>query len=366
METLPIYRQIAEAVRRQILQGELQPGDRLPSVRAMMAQWDCTPGTVQHAYQDLAAQGLVISHSGRGTRVIERPAGMGETALRRAALIHRADAFLLEVLTAGYTPADVEDAVRQALNRWRTVAALQPATLPANTLRFAGSHDLAVAWLATHFSEIAPSWTLELNFSGSLRGLIALAEGKADLAGCHLWDAETDEYNRPFVRRLLPGRRAALVTLAQRQIGLMAAPGNPLQLQGVTDLARPGVRFVNRQPGSGTRIWLDAVLRRAGISGAGIEGYHTEKLTHTDVAQMVAEGHADVGLGLAAAARVYGLDFIPLTQERYELVALAGQAESLALQRLWDWLKSPPARQILAGLGGYEAAACGELRWVEA
>src|SRR3989304_2541815 len=202
MEEIYLYRQIADAVRRQILHAELKPGDRLPPVREMMTRWSCTIGTVQRAYQELARQGLVVSHAGQGTRVVDSLPSLDETPLRRASLIHRAEAFLLEVLTAGYAPADVEEAVRQALDRWRAVS--QAGVAPAGeVLHFAGSHDLAVARLASYFSEIAPGFSLLLNFSGSLGGLIALAEGKADLAGCHLWDEETDTYNLPFVRRLL-------------------------------------------------------------------------------------------------------------------------------------------------------------------
>jgi DNA-binding transcriptional regulator YhcF (GntR family) len=185
MEDSYLYRQIGASVRRQIFAGELKPGDRLPSVRAMMTRWNCTIGTVQHAYQELAAQGLITRRAGQGTQVVARLPEQNDTPLGRAALIHRVEAFLLEVLTAGYAPSDVENAVRQTLDRWRAV--LQQTSAPtAQTLRFAGSHDMAVTWLATHFDEIAPGWALNLTFSGSLGGLIALAEGKAEIAGCHL------------------------------------------------------------------------------------------------------------------------------------------------------------------------------------
>ena len=147
MEESFLYRQIADAVRKQILQGALKPGERLPSVRAMMSQWNCTIGTAQRAYQELVRQGLVTSRAGQGTRIVDKLPMLNETPLRKAALIHRAEAFLLEVLTAGYTPSDVEEAVCQALDRWRVVE--QEVSRPASqTLRFIGSHDLAVAWLA--------------------------------------------------------------------------------------------------------------------------------------------------------------------------------------------------------------------------
>lgn len=364
MEETHLYRQIADAVRRQILEGELKPGDRLPPVREMIAHWGCTIGTVQRAYQELAGQGLVISRAGQGTRVVDKPPLHEDIPLRRAVLIHRAEAFLLEVLTAGYSPTDVEDAVRQALDRWRVVS--EQAALPqGDVLRFTGSHDLAVAWLATHFAEISPGFSLQINFTGSLGGLIALAEGKADLAGSHLWDQESDSYNAPFVRRLLPGRRMALVTLAHRHIGLIVPYNNPANLQGLSDLARPGVRFVNRQAGSGTRVWLDAQLRTLGIQPAQIQGYSDQKMTHSEVARAVAEGEADVGLGLEAAAHLYGVGFVLLTQERYDLVIPEERMQNPAVQRLIQWLSSAPFRELLSHLGGYDLQAADEIKWIE-
>jgi putative molybdopterin biosynthesis protein len=362
MEETFLYRQIADSVRRQILNAELKPGDRLPPVREMVARWNCTIGTVQRAYQELARQGLVVSHAGRGTRVVDSLPNQDETPLRRASLIHRAETFLLEVLTAGYSPTDVEGAVRQALDRWRVVS--QSAATPVGEiLHFTGSHDLAVAWLASHFGEIAPGCILQLNFSGSLGGLIALAEGKADLAGCHLWDEETDTYNLPFVRRLLPGQRVALVTLAQRQIGLIVPPGNPENVKGLPDLARPGMRFINRQSGSGTRVWLDAMLRREGIQTADIQGYSEEKITHSEIANAIAEGSANIGLGLEGAARVYGLGFIPLTLEQYDLVIPAQHFDSAPLQALIQWIGSATARQSISNLAGYKTDKTGDVKW---
>jgi molybdate-binding protein/DNA-binding transcriptional regulator YhcF (GntR family) len=364
-----LYRQIAEAIRQEIMSGERRPGDRLPSVREMTANWGCTLGTVQRAYQELARQGLVTSRAGQGTRVVESLSARDDTPLRRAALVHRAEGFLLEVLTAGYAPADVEEAIRLALERWRQV---EQGTIPAaeGELRFVGSHDPAMAWLAGHFGEIAVGYTLRLSFTGSLGGLIALAQGKADLAGCHLWDEEADttrpgdSYNLPFVQRLLPGRRMAVVTLAHRRLGLMVAPGNPAGLHGLADLAQPGLRFVNRQPGSGTRVWLDAQLRRLGIPRQAITGYENEMLTHSDVALAIAEGHADAGVGLEGAARIYGLGVLPLTRERYDLVIPEAAMQSPAMEALLNWLNSSSGKQAIMGLGGYEVDETGALQWV--
>jgi len=365
MDETPLYRRIAEQIRQEILTGKLKPGDRLSPLRQMSSEWNCTVGTIQRAYQELARQGLVTSRSGQGTRVAARPHMQGDKALRRAGLVHRAEAFLLEALTAGYSLPEVEAATRQAMDRWRTLEQ-EPGEVDESVLRFSGSHDLALTWLAGQFSEIAPGYSLQLRFTGSLGGLMALAEGRADLAGSHLWDADSGAFNAPYVRRLFPGKRMALLTLAHRRIGLILPEGNPQGIQGLEDLTRPGLRFANRQEGSGTRVWLDAALRRSGISPERIDGYAQEaRQTHSAVAQAVAEGRAQAGIGLEAAALSFGLDFVFLTHDRYDLVAPEALLESAPLQALQRWLKQPGTREQIRSLGGYDTAESGELTWVE-
>ncbi|MEW5872294.1 MAG: substrate-binding domain-containing protein [Chloroflexota bacterium] len=358
-----LYQKIAESIRQEILSGKLKPGDPLPPVRQMKDQWECTVGTVQRAYRDLADQGLLVSRVGQGTRVAHVPPIQAELPMRRAALTHRAEAFLLEALTAGYGLEEVEEALRLAMDRWR-VLRQAPQTSQEDCLRFAGSHDMALNWLAAHFAEIVPAYCLRLSFSGSLGGLIALAQGQADLAGCHLLDAESHSYNLPFVQRLLPGRRVALVTLAHRRLGLILPAGNPARLQGLEDLRRPGLRFANRQAGSGTRVWLDIALQRAGIPAEQIQGYADEKMTHSEVALAVAEKQADVGLGLETPARTYGLEFIPLTGERYDLVVCQEQWDWHPVRALVAWLQSNAAAAAISALAGYDARETGQVTWV--
>ena len=364
MDGTPLYQQIAESVRREILDGELRPGDQLPPVRAMAVRWNCTPGTVQRAYKELAGQGLVVSRRGQGTRVVSGIPAKEDAPLRRATLVHQAEAFLLEVLTAGYTPVEVEQAVRMALDRWR-VLVQEPERPSRHVVRFVGSHDPAVALIAARFAEFAPDQTLRLTFAGSLGGLIALAEGEADVAGSHLWDEESDTYNRAFVRRLLPGRRIALVTLAHRRLGLLTPPGNPAGVVGLEDLPRGELRFVNRQRGSGTRVWLDAHLHRHQIAPEQVSGYDEEVPTHSDVARAIAEGRADVGMGVEAAALAYGLDFVLLTTERYDLVVPGTVWESSPVQALVAWLSTEDVRAAIAELGGYDTHETGHVEWVE-
>lgn len=363
MDEPHLYRQISETIRREILSGRIKPGDRLPSVREMAERWNCTVGTIQHAYGELSRQGLVTSRAGQGTKVVEHLPAINDTPMRWATLVHRSEAFLLEVIMGGYKLEEVERAMRQAMERWRIIEH-QETIVKENVLRFSGSHDLVVTWLASHFLEIVPGYTLQLNFCGSLGGLIDLAEGKADLAGSHLWDEESDRYNLPFVRRLLPGKRIALVTLASRRLGLILPPSNPGNIRGLEDLTRSGLRFVNRQSGSGTRVWLDIALRKLGVDTGQISGYQFEKMTHSAVAQAVAENEADAGIGLEGAAMSYGLDFLFLTLEPYDLVVPEQVMQTEPIAALVAWLKLPTTRQVIEDLGGYEAALTGQVEWV--
>lgn len=363
MDEGPLYQQIAEAVRQQILRGDLQDGDRLPTVREMAEVWRCTPGTVQRAYAELADQGLIESRPGWGTHVLGLPPEEDGSALRRATLLHRVDGFLLETMGAGYHLREVEEALLLGLDRWRALG--ETASTPREgLLRFAGSHDPAMALLAERFST-SRGVTLQLRFVGSLGGLMRLSRGEAELAGCHLWDARRDTYNVPFVRRLLPGRRVALVTLAHRRLGLILPRGNPKGLTSLADLAQPGVRFVNRQRGAGTRVWLEAQLHRLGIHVKDLVRHEEEALTHSGVARVVAEGEADVGVGVEAAALPFGLDFVPLTQERYELVIPNFVWERESVQGLVTWLRCEEAQSAIHELPGYDTRETGSLRWVE-
>lgn len=224
-----------------------------------------------------------------------------------------------------------------------------------------GSHDLALDLLAGHLRRHGGGARLSSANVGSLGGLIALKRGDAHLAGVHLLDEETGEYNRPFVRRHLPDHDVLLVHLARRQQGLILPPGNPRGIGDLADLARPGLRFVNRQKGSGTRILLDYHLKRRAIDPAAIAGYEREELTHMAVAAAVLSGAADVGLGIKAAAAALGLDFVPLMEERYDLAVPRRHWESDLLAPLRAALISPEYRTAVAALGGYDVSAMGDL-----
>jgi len=221
-------------------------------------------------------------------------------------------------------------------------------------LVFSGSHDLAIERLAM---EIAHYVEILVHPVGSLDGLVNLRMGLCNASGAHLLDS-TGEYNTPFVSRLFPDRRMHLVTLAHRTQGWMVAPGNPKGIRGAADLLQPGIRFINRNPGSGTRLWLDAELQRLGVLPGAISGYERVVKTHTEAALTIQSGEADAALGLEAAAQAHGLDFVSLFAERYDLVLPDEQLKALA--PLLDRLQSGSFRRGVDGLRGYDTSHTGE------
>ncbi|MBI2874184.1 MAG: molybdopterin biosynthesis protein [Firmicutes bacterium] len=223
-----------------------------------------------------------------------------------------------------------------------------------------GSHDVALDLLAAHLARRFPGRSLASAHVGSLGGLLALRRGEAHLAGVHLLDEDTGEYNIPFLARYLGGEAVVLINLALRKQGLMVPPGNPLGLRGWEDLAREGLRFVNRQRGAGTRLLLDFHLRRLGIAPEGIRGYNREEFTHLGTAAAVAAGAADTGIGILAAARALGLDFFPLADERYDLAVPARQLEDPKVKQLLVCLRDPAFQEAVKKLGGYDLSLCGE------
>ena len=364
-----IYLEIAESVRRLIISGELKPGEQLPPIRQQAKHWGCTPGTVSRAYAALAEEGLVTGRSGAGTRVTESALQAAPTTWRWASLVNLAEKFLLDAVRSGHTASQVEAALSAAVTRWQEVqaasAAGAPSLAPESELRFVGSHDLVIESLPRLLAHRRAGLALSLRYAGSLGGLMAMARGEADLVGTHLWDAISDVYNVPFVERVLPGRRLVLLTLFHRSMGLIVPTGNPQRVRGLADLAGPGVRFVNRQAGSGTRVWLDAQLKALGIAREAIAGYQQTVVTHEAVARAVAENTATAGLGIQAAALAHGLDFVPLTQERYDLVFPEAVWNSAAGQLLVAVIRSSEFRETVLQLQGYDLTAMGQETWLQ-
>lgn len=233
---------------------------------------------------------------------------------------------------------------------------------PKTVLRIAASHDLALAALAQALPGTS-DLTLELSFMGSLHAIEEFADGRADMAGFHLPVGDRSAV-KPFLKRLRP-QRDRLIRFADREQGLIVPRGNPGHLRTFRDIAMKGVRFLNRQRGSGTRLIIDRMLEDAGLAPDDINGYPTEEFTHAAVAATVASGGADVGFGLRAAAAEYQLGFVPLVRERYFLAARAKELESAGVSRFITALQSAAGVRAIRAFPGYEVAGAGRVCSVE-
>ena len=216
-----------------------------------------------------------------------------------------------------------------------------------------GSHDPLIDELADLLRLKNGNLSVSSAHVGSMGGLLAVKKGEAHLAGTHLLDEATGGYNTSFVKRLLPDGGVRLVECVKRQQGLILPKGNPLNIQGVNDLVKDGVRYVNRQKGSGTRILIDYLCRKEDIDTSMIYGYEREEFTHTSVAALIAAGSADVGLGVYSAAKMYDLDFVHICDEQYDLLIPDHAFELPAVQELLKTLKSEEFKARLTALGGY-------------
>lgn len=234
-----------------------------------------------------------------------------------------------------------------------SVQLLRPLPEIERTLVAIGSHDLVLDLAATALRATDPTLGLVSTNVGSLGGLVALRDGLCHLAGSHLLHPGTGEYTLPYLEELMPDRELAVVRLAHRDQGLIVPPGNPRGLTGLADLADGRLTYVNRQRGAGTRMLLDQEMRRLGITPDEVPGYAREEPTHLAVAAAVAAGRADCGLGILAAAKAFGLDFVPVAQEPYDLVLDAATLEDPLAAPLWELLDSSDFRASVRGLGGY-------------
>ncbi len=226
-----------------------------------------------------------------------------------------------------------------------------------------GSHDLALDILSTFLARACPGMSLSSAHVGSMGGLMAMRRGEAHIAGTHLIDEETGEYNVPYVKRLLEAKDYALVNLVHREQGFIVPTGNPKGIGGFGDLARADVAFVNRQRGAGTRVLLDMELGKLGINPDAVRGYSHEEYTHMGVAASVANGAADVGLGIHSAAHALRLDFIPMSTERYDLLTTKEFLKSDKMAALLTVVRSDEFRRAVLELGGYDLSDTGKVVW---
>jgi molybdate-binding protein/DNA-binding transcriptional regulator YhcF (GntR family) len=366
-----LYTQVMDQVRAAVAAGALKPGERLPPVRRLADALGLTPNTVGRAYAALGREGLLATRRRAGTLVAAAPGDprlLGHRARQLRNLLGRA---ALEALSLGAETAEIEAAFAVQLGRWRTAGAPESPPPPAparrealQALRLVGSHDLTLDLLAAHLRRRRPPLALDIRAVGSLPGLLALRQGAADVAGAHLLDPATGEYNAPLVARLFPGQRMALLTVAHREQGLLVAPGNPRRLRRLADLARPKIRVIRRTAGSGTDLLLEWGLRREGIAMERLRLLPREAATHLEVAAAVARGEADAGLGLRAAAEAFGLGFVPHFRERYDLVLPMAHLRRPPVATLIAALRSRAFRQQVGHLGGYDTRETGRIREV--
>ncbi|HSW64164.1 MAG TPA: molybdopterin biosynthesis protein [Dissulfurispiraceae bacterium] len=284
-----------------------------------------------------------------GEKLIATPVGRGAGLLMS---VVRADGFLK-------VPADSEGIPSGAPV---TIQLLRSREAIKNTIVCIGSHDNALDLLANRIKQRCPRLSLSSAHVGSMGGLMALKRGEAHIAGTHLLDEETGDYNVPYLKQLLADRPTVLVNLVYRRQGLLVKPGNPKNITDFTDLARKDVVFINRQSGSGTRLLLDKHLRDLGIRTADIAGYKREEYTHMAVASAVLTGLADAGLAVYSSAQALGLDFIPVADERYDIAIAADVFESEKIRILMGIIGDDAEfRTGVENLGGYDTRDMGKV-----
>jgi len=247
-----------------------------------------------------------------------------------------------------------------ASNHEVTVELLRSMNDIENTLVCIGSHDNVLDVLANFLKKKYPQFSLSSAHVGSMGGLLALKRREAHLAGTHLLDEETGEYNVGYIRKMLPGQKTLLINLVYRTQGFIVPRGNPKDIKGFEDLRRADVIFVNRQSGAGTRLLTDLYLKRLKIDPRNIKGYDHEEYTHMAVASAVLSGAADTGLAVLSAAQALQLDFIPVAQERYDLAILEEFYDIPMMRALLAIIREDKEfRDQIVAMGGYDISEMG-------
>jgi len=238
---------------------------------------------------------------------------------------------------------------------------LRPISAIQNTLVAVGSHDNSLDVLADQLKAEKSNLTLSSSHVGSMGGLMAVKKGVCHMAGSHLLDTEDGSYNIRYLKKYLPDIDVRLVNLVFRDQGFIVPKGNPKHINGIEDICREDVRFINRQGGSGTRILLDYRLEQSGLDAGMINGYEIEEFTHMSVAVAVLSGTVDVGLGIYAAAKALDLDFIPMVTEQYDLVIPQIYIDMKQMQILLDIINTGVFKRRVEALGGYSTEKTGTM-----
>jgi putative molybdopterin biosynthesis protein len=245
-------------------------------------------------------------------------------------------------------------------NEAAEVELLKPLDEIANTVVMVGSHDLTLDLLANLLGRYYPPVFLSSHSVGSLGGILAVKNGNCHMAGSHLLDPETGEYNFPYIHTYLNGMKVKVIHLVWREQGLFVQRGNPKKVKGLDDLLRKDITFINRQKGSGTRILLNHTLKNLSLDWNQIRGYEKEEFTHMAVASTVASGVADAGLGILSAARAMDLDFIPIAKERYDILIPSIYFEDEKVQKVIETIRSDEFKRMVLQMGGYDVSRTGE------
>ena len=233
-----------------------------------------------------------------------------------------------------------------------------------STLVTIGSHDNVLDLLANFLHRLRPPIRLSSAHVGSMGGIMAIKRKEAHIAGAHLLDENTAEYNVSFIKRFLPDMPLKLINLCYREQGFMVQPGNPRKITGFHDIAQHGYSFINRQKGAGTRLLTDKILRENNIDPDHIHGYHHEEYTHMNIAAAVASGTVDTGMGIRAAALALELDFVPIAEERYDLIVPQDYLADSRVTAALDIIKSnKDFRQKVLSLGGYNLRDSGSVMY---
>jgi putative molybdopterin biosynthesis protein len=257
-------------------------------------------------------------------------------------------------------PADGESTSLTGTNKIRVRLLDDNLDTLHNTVVIAGCAPVISLW-ARATERWHPQLRVQYNFANSMAALHSLCRGEAHIAGMHLYDPETGEYNTPFVRDVLAGREAVLITLGVWEEGLLLKSGNPMGIRTVTDLIAGGATIVNREIGSGSRMLLEQTLQKEQIPFDAVQGFDNILKTHQDVAQAVVRGVADAGISTASVATAFGLGFIPLHQSRYDLVILKEYLEEAPVQQLLSTLGHRMVHSQFEILGGYDISKIGEV-----
>lgn len=257
-------------------------------------------------------------------------------------------------------PADGEGTSQTGTNKVRVRLLDDNLDTLHNTVVIAGCAPVISLW-ARATERWHPQLRVQYNFANSMAALHSLCRGEAHIAGMHLYSPETGEYNTPFVRDVLAGREAVLITLGVWEEGLLLKSGNPMGIRTVSDLVAGGATIVNREIGSGSRMLLEQTLQKEQIPFDAVQGFDNILKTHQDVAQAVVRGVADAGISTASVATAFGLGFIPLHRSRYDLVILKEYLEEAPVQQLLSTLGHRMVHSQFEILGGYDISKIGEV-----